>query len=168
MRRHLRSATLLVLALAALSGPARAQGAGSAALGGAAGLVAGGYVAVGIWTAKAHWFDDYLYSTRDALGWEATPVLLGLGTGVGVGLADDDRLGNMLLGGSAGFLAGTGVGLLLGSLAWPYPEGRWAGAVIGGGAGILVGSIVGLAWSDDDDPAGPAAAAVPIGVTIRF
>lgn len=151
---------------------ARAQEAGAAALGGSVGLLAGAYVSVGIWTAKAHFFDDYLYSIDDAVGWESIPVVAGAATGVTLGLTDRDRLENVALGTGAGFLVGTGVGLLIGSQTEAPSEGRWAGAVIGGSAGIVVGSLVGLLWKTDDDASpggsGGRPSGVPLGVRIRF
>lgn len=142
-------------------------------MGGAAGLVAGGYVSVGIWTARARFQDEYLFSAADALGWEATPILVGMGTGFAVGFLDQDRLRRTVIGGVAGWFLGTGVGMTLGAAHWRPPEGRWAGGLIGSAAGILVGSAVGLVWPAGDDDGGPDTSAaraprIPLGFTIRF
>lgn len=173
VRRALTS--LLVPALLVSSaGPVAAQGLVPGLLGGAAGFVGGGYVSVGIWTAKARFDDDFLYSADDALALESAPVVLGTVTGAVLGVSDRDRLERTVVGGAVGFAVGTGIGVLLGESAWDPPEGRWAGGVIGGSAGLLVGSLVGLAWSDGDedgtggaDPAGEPAG-IPVALTIRF
>src|SRR5687768_15834943 len=61
-----------------------------ALLGGATGLAAGGYVAIGIVTFQAR-RGHYLYSTEDALGWHATPILIGPSVGFLIGLFDQER-----------------------------------------------------------------------------
>jgi hypothetical protein len=153
---------------------ARAQDLVPGLAGGAAGFAAGGYVTLGIWTAKARWRDEYLYSPRDVLGWESLPVLVGTVAGASLGAADQDRLRRGVVGGAAGWLVGTGVGAILGAASWPPPEGRWAGAVVGGAAGVVLGSAVGLLWPADDgngSGAGPGRTGlrgVPLAVVIRF
>lgn len=113
-----------------------------AAIGGALGLAGGGYVAVGIVTFNAR-RDEFLFSARDALGWESAPILVGGLTGLGLGLTDPDRLKRAVIGGVVGGFVGTGIGLALGTAHWDPPEGRWAGGVIGGAAGLVLGVAVG-------------------------
>ena len=143
-----------------------------ALVGGAAGLAAGGYVAIGIVTAQAR-RGRYLYSTEDALGWHATPILVGPSVGFLIGLFDEGRLRRTIIGGAAGGVIGTAVGWLAGMAAWSPPEGKWAGGVIGGAAGLLAGSLVGAVWpAADAEGEAPAAAspplALPLGVRIPF
>jgi hypothetical protein len=167
----MRSALLVLIALTAplVPGRAAAQQILPGLVGGAAGLAAGGYVAIGIVTLQAR-RGNFLYSTADALGWQATPILVGAGTGAVIGFLDQERLRRTVIGGALGGAVGTGVGVLLGLTRWPPPEGKWAGGVIGGAAGLLVGSLVGVIWPAPDSEPTPegTAARVPIGVTIRF
>lgn len=169
--RHTHAAVLalIVFGLAARPGVAAAQKLLPALVGGAAGLAAGAYVSIGIVTLQAR-RGDYIYSTEEALGWYATPILVGPAVGFTIGLVDKDRLRRTIIGGAAGGALGTGVGALLGLELWDPPEGKWAGGVVGGAAGLLVGAAVGLLWpADSDDPAdGAVAAGVPIGIRIRF
>ena len=166
------AALLCVVAVVLAPRSAASQEALPGLVGGSTGLLAGGFVSVGIWTAKARFGNDYLYDTRDALGWEATPVVAGAATGLALGLADPDRLRRAGVGAAAGLLLGTGVGMTLGVAHWELPEGRWAGGVIGGAAGLVVGTLVGALWPDDDPSPPDASAArspgVPVGVTLRF
>jgi hypothetical protein len=171
----MRSALLVVSMIGSLVGSllapprAAAQEIVPGLVGGAAGLAAGGFVAIGIVTLQAR-RGNFLYSTADALGWHATPILVGAGTGAAIGFFDQERLRRTIIGGAIGGAVGTGVGALLGLTRWPPPEGKWAGGVIGGAAGLLVGSIVGVLWpAPRNDPQGAVAeAGVPIGVTIPF
>jgi len=165
-----RYALLALLALGFLRPPeARAQDILPALVGGATGLVAGGYVSIGIVTFQAR-RGEYLYSTDDALGWHASPILVGSGVGFMIGLLDQERLRRTVIGGAAGGAAGTAVGVLLGLRFWDPPEGKWAGGVIGGAAGLLLGSIVGVLWRSEDggEEAPTDAARIPIGVRISF
>ena len=172
----MRTAKLLLvpaflLALMPLSprAHARSQELLPALVGGAAGLAAGGYVSIGIVTLQAR-RGEFLFSSADALGWQATPVLVGSGVGFFIGLFDEPRLRRTIVGGAAGGIVGTGVGVLFGLTQWSPPEGKWAGGVVGGAAGILAGSLVGALWPEkDNDPAAPATgASVPIGVSFSF
>jgi hypothetical protein len=141
-----------------------------ALLGGATGLAAGGYVAIGIVTFQAR-RGHYLYSTEEALGWHATPILIGPSVGFLIGLFDQERLRRTVIGGAVTGFLGTGIGMIMGTYVWAPPEGKWAGAVIGSAAGLLAGSLAGALWPSPDAPEeAPAAAArsIPIGVTIRF
>jgi hypothetical protein len=161
----------------ALPGPGQRVGAQEmqllpALVGGATGLAAGGYVAIGIVTAQAR-RGRYLYSSEDALGWHATPILVGPGVGFLIGLFDQERLRRTVIGGAAGGIVGTGIGWLAGLHFWLSPEGKWAGGVIGGAAGLLAGSLVGALWPAPDEAQATAAAAaglrgLPIGVRISF
>ena len=154
--------------------PAGAQGVAPALLGTAGGLVSGGFVSVGLWTARARFDDHYLFSARDALAWESLPVAVGALTGLALGLADRDRLRRTGIGAGIGFFVGSGIGLMLGTEAWVQPEGGWAGGVIGGAAGLVLGSVVGMAWPGDGDGSSPGdldalrSESIPLGITIRF
>jgi hypothetical protein len=162
---------LLVLASAALAPPARpaaAQDVLPALVGGATGLAAGGYVAIGIVTLQAR-RGRYLYSSEDALGWHATPILVGPTVGFFIGLFDQERLRRTVIGGVVGGFAGMTAGTVVGQWIWAPPEGRWAGAVIGSAAGLLAGSLIGVVWPAPEEeevaPVGPAR--IPI-LTLRF
>jgi hypothetical protein len=125
--------------------PVAAQQILPALVGGATGFAAGGYVGIGIITLQAR-RGHYLYSTEEALGWHAAPVLIGPAVGFLIGLFDQERLRRTVIGGAIGGVGGTGVGWLLGQQLWRPPEGKWAGAVIGGAAGLLAGSLAGAIW----------------------
>jgi hypothetical protein len=160
---------LLLLAIPCLPRPASAQQILPALVGGAAGLAAGGYVAIGIVTLQAR-RGHYLYSSEDALGWHAAPILVGPTVGFLIGLFDQERLRRTVIGGVVGGFAGMGAGTVVGQWIWPLPEGPWAGAVIGSAAGLLAGSLIG-AFSpapDEDTSVDPQAGRVPIGITLRF
>lgn len=164
--RLLAVAALLVAGLSAPV-PVTAQDeetAGSvlaAATGGVVGVVAGGYANLAVVVLKAR-FDRYPHSFRDAFGWESAPVLIGGATGATIGLLDKDLVLPWIIGGTAGFVAGTGAGYLYGHLVWDDPESRWANAAIGAAIGMALGSTVALARElsddDDDDPSDPVPA----------
>jgi hypothetical protein len=160
---------LLLLALEAPTPQRRAEGQEvlPALVGGAAGLAAGGYVAIGIVTAQAR-LGRFLYSSEDALGWHATPIIIGPSVGFLIGLLDQERLRRTIIGGGAAAVVGTGVGWLAGRHFWAPPEGKWAGAVIGGAAGLLAGSITGALWPEANDGEGGSGAAGPRAVPIRI
>lgn len=162
---------LLVLASAELvstARPAAGQQILPALVGGATGLAAGGYVAIGIVTAQAR-RGRYLYSSEDALGWHAAPILVGPSVGFLIGLFDQERLRRTVIGGAVGGFAGMTVGTVVGQWIWAPPEGRWAGAVIGSAAGLLAGSLIGVVWPapEEEEEAPAALARIPI-VTLRF
>lgn len=148
-----------------LTGPAFAQEeeaeevAGSvlaAAGGGLVGLVAGGYGNLAIVVLKAR-YGHYPHSFRDAFGWESTPIVVGAGTGVAIGLLDSDLLLPWIIGGATGLAVGTGIGYVYGRAVWGDSESRWANAAVGAAVGMAVGSTVALIreLSDDGDPAEP-------------
>jgi hypothetical protein len=162
---------LLVLATAELGSaprPAASQEILPALVGGATGLGAGGYVAIGIVTAQAR-RGRYLYSSEQALGWHAAPILIGPTVGFLIGLFDQERLRRTVIGGAVGGFSGMTVGTVVGQWIWAPPEGRWAGAVIGSAAGLLAGSLVGVVWPapEEEQGAQAAQARIPI-VTFRF
>jgi hypothetical protein len=163
---------LLILLASELPRPTR-HAAGQqilpALVGGAAGLASGGYVAIGLVSYQAR-RGHYLYSSEDALGWHATPILVGPAVGFLIGLLDQERLRRTIIGGAAAGVVGTGVGWLAGRHYWLPPEGKWAGAVIGGAAGLLAGSIVGALWPTPREGtiAGADSPAVPFRVVIPF
>jgi hypothetical protein len=142
-----------------------------ALIGGATGLAAGGYVAIGVVTLQAR-RGRYLYTSEDALGWHAAPILIGPSVGFLIGLFDQERLRRTVIGGAVTGFLGTGIGMVVGTYVWPPPEGRWAGAVIGSAAGLLAGSLAGALWpareSAEEGPPAAESRSIPIGVTIRF
>jgi hypothetical protein len=149
--------------------PAAGQQVLPALAGGAAGLAAGGYVAIGIVTTQAR-RGRYLYSTEDALGWHATPILVGPTVGFFIGLVDQERLRRTVIGGAVGGFVGMSAGAIVGQWIWDPPEGRWAGAVIGSAAGLLTGSLIGVLWPAPEEAPVPSTdrARLPIGVSLRF
>jgi hypothetical protein len=118
------------------------------AIGALLGTGAGGYVALGITALRAR-NGHYLFVMQDAFGWQSAAVLAGGGTGIILGIWDEDRLRNTVLATTAVGIFGTGVGALVGRTLWPPPEGKWAGGVIGGAAGILIGAAVGTLMPPD-------------------
>jgi hypothetical protein len=169
-----RRAVLLLLVLLALellrgTPPASAQQILPALVGGATGFAAGGYVAIGIVTMQAR-RGRYLYSTEEALGWHAAPVLVGPTVGFLIGLFDQERLRRTVIGGAIGGITATPIGWLVGQAIWLPPEGKWAGAVIGGAAGLLAGSLIGALWPAPAEESAPAAEsrALPFRVVIPF
>lgn len=171
-RRCTLRVTLVVLV--ALAGAHAAHPGGAEAqqerilpalVGGALGLGVGGYVSLGIWAWKAQ-HGEYLFQVSDALGWEATPVLIGMGTGATVGWISQERLRRAAYWGIGTGLAGTVVGAVVGSNVWRPPEGRWAGGMVGGGAGLLLGAAAGMFWPIDDGDPGegvPLEIRIPVG-----
>lgn len=162
--RRARGFLAAILAAAVLApAPARGQELLAGAVGGAIGLGAGGYVALGIVALKAR-HGDYLYGVEDVFGWESAAVIGGITTGVVLGLWDQERLRRATYAAAGGAAIGTVVGALVGRRLWSPPEGKWAGGVIGGGAGILIGAGLGALWPVDDgsQPAQPVAFAVSI------
>jgi hypothetical protein len=89
-------------------------------------------------------YGRYPHSFEDAFGWESVPILIGGATGAAIGLADRDLIVPWIIGGTAGFAAGAGIGLLYGEFAWGDPESRWANAAVAAAIGMAVGSTVAL------------------------
>ena len=138
------------VALVAVPRPAAAQNLLMGAAGGAAGVAAGGYVSLAVVVAEAR-AGRYLMGFEDFLGWRSTPVLVGGGTGLAIGLWEEDRLKHGVLWGTVGTGVGAGVGLLVGPMIWEGPEAKWAGGAIGAGLGMVAGSLIGLALDPNDD-----------------
>ena len=136
--------TVFALALALLGSPPPAQGQiVSGAVGGIAGIGAGGYVTLAVVVLRAQ-YGHYLHDVDDLLGWQSVPVLLGAGTGAAVGVWDADRMVTGFAYGAAGTLIGGTIGFLIGPTIWPRPEGKWAGGAIGAGAGMAAGYFLGV------------------------
>ena len=148
---------------------AHAQNLLAGAAGGAAGMAAGGYLALSLTVAEAR-AGRYMTSMDEFLGWRSAPVIIGGATGAAVGLFDPDRLGRSVLYGSVGTAAGLGVGLVIGPMIWQGREGRWAGGAIGAGIGMVIGSNYGMFFSKSkqDQSAIPQPSSVPIIFTYRF
>lgn len=166
----------LALAMAAvvlftLPTPAQPQGFREeivpALVGGTLGLAGGGYVAVGIVTLQAR-RGNHLYSARDALGWESSPILIGAGTGFFLGITDEDRLRRAVLGGLVAGFVGTGIGMAYGEANWAPPEGRWAGGVIGGAAGLILGVVTGALLPPGDEKEDRPPVVIPVSISVPF
>jgi len=169
-RRFVPAFALAALASGWTPAQAHAQDAIPILVGGAAGLLAGGYVSVGVITAEAR-TGRYLHSAEDALGFRSLPVLIGGGTGVVLGAIDDRRLYNAMIGSVAAGALGFGVGWLIGTQTAEDPGSPWAGAVIGSAAGIVLGGVIGMLVPGGDDDAAAneqADGGIPLGFTIRF
>jgi hypothetical protein len=165
-RRNLLTACLLTAALLGPVRPAQAQFL-SGAIGGVAGIGAGGYITIAFVVARAQ-YGHYLHDMGDLMGWHSLPVILGVATGTAVGVWDADRMVTGFAYGAAGTVVGTAVGYLVGPLLWKRPEGKWAGAAIGAGAGMAAGYFLGVFMPRKDFAPGflRKTSAVPISVTI--
>jgi hypothetical protein len=139
--RKLLTACLLATALVCAR-PAEAQVL-SGAVGGVAGVAAGGYVTLAVVVLQAQ-FGYYVHDVSDLFGWRSLPVLLGAGVGTGVGIWDSDRMVTGFVYGGGGAVLGGVVGYLVGPLIWQRPEGKWAGAAIGAGMGMAAGYFLGV------------------------
>lgn len=154
------TAALAACAIAAVPQSVAAQeeeAAGSAlaaAGGGLIGVVAGGYGNLAIVVLKAR-YGHYPHSFRDAFGWESTPILVGGGTGVAIGLLRSDLLLPWIIGGSTGLAAGAGIGYVYGRTVWGDSESRWANAAVGAAVGMALGSTVALIRGLNDADDGP-------------
>jgi hypothetical protein len=174
--RRIKTALLAVLlaGLPAITPPAlhaQEKNIPAALLGGFAGAGSGGYIAISLIVAESR-AGKFVDSVDDVLGWRSAPVLIGGVTGVVVGATDPDRLIRTVVYGSAGTLAGTGIGAVIGKIVWDGPEAKWAGGAIGAGIGMAIGSSLGLflPMKDDNNDTGSAAAAtrIPVSFTLRF
>jgi hypothetical protein len=140
----------------------------TAALGGIAGTLSGGYITVSIVVARAQ-FGHYLHEPRDILDWKGLPVLIGGTTGAALGMWAPDRLGTGFVYGSAGTLAGGTLGFMIGWAVSDRPEGKWAGGAIGAGLGMAIGSTLGVLLPNRAlDPTGKSSTAVPVVFQLRF
>lgn len=157
------------------TGPLAAQEeeAGSvlaAGAGGLVGVVAGGYANLAIVVLKAR-YGRYPHSFDDAFGWESAPILIGGATGAAIGLLDRDLIVPWIIGGTTGFAAGVGAGVLYGQFAWGDSESRWANAAITAAVGMAIGSTVALirysGSGSDPEPGPESAVRVPL-VQLRF
>jgi hypothetical protein len=170
MVRNLERLALLAVIFTALASPLPAQDQERrilpAAIGGAAGVVGGGYVALAVVVTETR-FGRYLHDYQDIFGWRSLPVIVGGGLGTALGYYSPERLKWAIIGGYIGMAAGGLIGLGVGQLAWRPPEGRWAGAAIGAGAGLVIGYLTGALTADSGDDLGNSeAAAIPL--TIRI
>ena len=153
--------------LSARSRPAHAQ-LWTAALGGVAGTLSGGYITLSIVVARAQ-LGHYLPEPQDLLDWKGLPVLIGGGTGAALGMWAPDRLGTGIVYGSAATLAGGSLGFIIGSAVSERPEGKWAGGAIGAGLGMAIGTSLGVFLPNKNlDPTGKRNTVIPIMYQIRF
>lgn len=161
---------VLMIAASLLAGrtrPAQAQ-LWTAALGGVAGTLSGGYITLSIVVARAQ-MGHYLHEPHDILNWNGLPVLIGGSTGAGLGMWAPNRLGTGFVYGSAGTLAGGTVGFLIGAAVSNRPEGKWAGGAIGAGLGMAIGCTWGVLVPNPHlDPTGKSKTVIPITYQIRF
>ena len=165
-----RLTVIVLLSAALLGGSGRAAHAQlwTAALGGIAGTMSGGYITLSIVVARAQ-MGHYLHEPQDLLDWKSLPVLIGGGTGAALGMWAPDRLGTGVVYGSAATLAGGTLGFIIGSAVSERPEGKWAGGAIGAGLGMAIGSSLGVFLpSKRFDPTGHSNTVVPIMYQIRF
>jgi len=170
--RKLRKLSLAMLVVVMLAGSSRAAQAQlwTAALGGLAGTVSGGYITLSIVVARAQ-MGHYLHEPHDILDWKSLPVLIGGGTGAALGMWAPDRLGTGTVYGSAATIAGGTAGFIIGWAVSERPEGKWAGGAIGAGLGMAIGTSYGVLFPNKalDPTSGKSSKiVVPIGYTIRF
>jgi len=156
---------LLLVLIAATSTPLRAQDAGGrvlpAVIGGVAGVAGGGYVALSLVVAQAR-AGTYIHDFKDMFGWRSAPVIAGGLLGTGLGIYSPDRLRRAIIWGYGGVVVGGAVGLGVGLLVWPPPEGKWAGAAIGAGAGLVIAYIAGALTAPASGDLGKSDAVVPV------
>lgn len=166
-----RKLSLAVLVASMLFGSSRAAQAQlwTAAAGGIAGTLSGGYITLSVVVTRAQ-FGHYLHEPREILGWNSMPVLIGGTTGAALGMWAPDRLGTGFVYGSAGTLAGGTLGFLTGWAISNRPEGKWAGGSIGAGLGMAIGSTLGVFKPNKAlDPTGKRRhSVVPISYTVHF
>jgi hypothetical protein len=141
--RYRKLVLLIMLALASNSRPAQAQHPWVAAGGAIAGTLSGGYITLS-WVVLRAQMGHYLHDPRQVVGWTAAPVLIGGVGGAALGMWEPARLGTGFVYGSAGALAGAGIGYITGSLVSNRPEGKWAGGAIGAGLGMAIGVTTGI------------------------
>jgi hypothetical protein len=123
------------------------------ALGAAAGIAGGGYLALSVIVAEAR-FGRYVHDIEDVLGWRSAPVLIGAFTGAALGFYSPPRLEGAILYGVAGLGVGTVAGWGVGSVWGETPEARWAGAAIGAGIGLAAGNLIGILNPPNPDGGG--------------
>lgn len=145
-------ATLVVL-LGTLPQPAAAQKVPRAALGAGLGVLGGVGITVANVVARAHWQNEFLNEPGDLIHWQSAPMILAPAAGVVYGLHSWEALGGSFIGSATGFVAGVGVGALVGRLTMDTPEGPWAGGAMGGGLGLAIGGLVGgyIGWKQHEE-----------------
>jgi hypothetical protein len=121
-----------------------------AALGGsAAGLGAGVWWTLSVTSARAR-AEHVLYGPQDALSYAIPIVATSFATGLTIGLVEEERLSETVLGGAVGWGVGFAVGWIVGDALWEDPAGSWAGGVIGAGVGLLAGAVTGFLVAEPD------------------
>lgn len=160
-----------ILLLCAAAAPAAGQDIEDRILpvmvGGTAGVIGGGYVALSVVVLEAR-MGRYIHDSKDFFGWRSIPVLAGGGLGAGLGAYSPERLKQAIIYGYGGMAAGGLLGLGVGLLIWPQPEGKWAGAAIGAGVGLVAGYLTGAITASDEEDLGRSSAreGVPVGIRI--
>jgi len=137
---------------------------------GAAGLAAG--AVVGVWTTTAIYVAKartgrYIFSPDDLirLRWETLPIATAPIAGAVLGASSPSTLGQTVIWGGLGFLAGAGAGALLGHAVWGTSQARWAGGIIGSGVGLIAGIVFGaLRSGGEEEPLPAMGVSIPIPV----
>lgn len=160
-------ALLLLLAAAPATGQKVEERILPVMIGGTAGVIGGGYVALSAIVLEAR-MGNYLHDFDELFGWRSIPVLAGGALGAGLGVYSPERLKQAIIYGYGGMAAGGLLGLGVGLLIWPQPEGRWAGAAIGAGFGLVVGYLTGAITASAEDDLGRASVQEGIPVVIRI
>jgi hypothetical protein len=153
-------AALILLALLSSLRPLAAQN-WSGVGGGFAGFGAGVWVGLGYATVQAC-TGTFIETPEQAVDQMALPILVGLATGIGIGVSAEDRLNDTVLWAAVGWASGLGLGGWVGSRIWDDPPAAWAGAVIGGAAGLVVGGIVGYVRSGGGNAGMPMMIRIPL------
>jgi hypothetical protein len=165
-------AVLAVLAAAPVTpAPAGAQ-AGPALVGAGVGFLGGGVATLSLVVGRARWESEYIGGAADLVGLNGAPVVIGTATGVAIGLWDEDRLRQAVIGGGGGMVLGIGTGWVAGTILGDRRADKWAGAVIGAGIGLAAGALVGALLPPDGEPGdGEGAVAAlrrPEGIRVGF
>lgn len=109
----------------------------------AGGTVAGLAAVLAVVVAQAHLWQRYVESVADLVGWPLVPGVLVLVAVLAVELSPRCRSRWVAIGGSVAMFAGIGLGILVGAMFIPAPEGRWAGGIVGAGLGVVAGGATG-------------------------
>ncbi len=134
----------------AFANPVSAQKKTTALMGAGLGGLAGAYVSTAVVVTNAR-LGNYRFSP-DEISWELVPIPAMAVTAAIIGYQRPKRMWKGVAWGTLGFGAGTGVGALLGRLAWGPGSGQWAGGVIGGAVGIITGGTLGwVRWEDEGE-----------------
>jgi hypothetical protein len=166
-RYAIRASVTLALSLVALCGspkPATAQNLEALAAG-AAGLGAGVWWTMSIASARAR-SGTVLYEIDDIFSYALPVGAVSFGAGLALGLSEEERVGETLLGGAVGWGVGFAVGWVVGDAIWEDPAGPWAGSVIGAGVGLLAGSLTGFLLAETGSVEDESRSPLTLGFTL--